>query len=63
VLIGIVAILLLRHRRGRGNDLSTTMKYLHKKNERRHGQRLGNTIKYLQKTTSGAVGIGLCTTT
>jgi hypothetical protein len=50
---------LLRKRRGRGNDLGTSTKYLRKTTTGAAEIGLGTTTKYLR----GAVGIGLGTTT
>jgi hypothetical protein len=52
-------LLLLRQRRGRGNDLGTATKYLRKTTSGAAGIGLGTTIKYLRRTTGAAVGNGL----
>jgi hypothetical protein len=60
--ISRVVLLLLRERRGRGNDLGTTIKYLRKTTSGTTGIGLGTTAKYLLRTTGAAAGSGLGTT-
>jgi hypothetical protein len=60
--ISRVILLLLRQRRGRGNDLGTTIKYLRKTASGAAGIGLGTAINYPRRTKSGAAGSGLGTT-
>jgi hypothetical protein len=50
-----------RQRRGRGNDLSTTIKYLLKTTSGAAGNDLGTTAKYPQPTIGTAAGSALGT--
>jgi hypothetical protein len=59
--ISRVVLLLLRQRRGRGNDLGTTIKNLRKTTSGAAGIGLGATIKYPRRTTGAAAGNGLGT--
>jgi|AntAceMinimDraft_5_1070358.scaffolds.fasta_scaffold270619_1 hypothetical protein len=54
--ISRVVLLLLRQRRGRGNDLGITTKYLRKTTSGAAGIGLGSTIKYPRRTTGAAAG-------
>jgi hypothetical protein len=54
-----VALLLLRQRRGRGNDLGTTIKHLQKTTNGTAGIGLGTTAKDPRRTTGAAAGNGL----
>jgi hypothetical protein len=60
--ISRVVLLLLRQRRGCGNDLGTTIKFLRKTTSGAAGIGLGTTIKYPRRKTSAAAGNGLGTT-
>jgi hypothetical protein len=59
--ISRVALLLLRQRRGRGNDLGTTIKYLRKTTSGAAGNYLSTKIKFPRRTTGAASGNGLGT--
>jgi hypothetical protein len=60
--ISRVVLLLLRQRRGRGNDLGTTIKYLRKTASGAAGINLGTSVKYPRRTMGAAVSSGLGTT-
>jgi hypothetical protein len=53
---------LLRRRRGRGNHLDTTIKYLQKPTSGAVGIGLGTTIKFPRRTTGAVADSGLGTT-
>jgi len=54
--ISRVVLLLLRQRRGRGNDLGTTIEYLQKTTSGGVGIGLGTMIKHPRRTNCAATG-------
>jgi hypothetical protein len=59
--ISRAVLLLLRQRRGRGNDLGTRIKYLQKTTSGAVGIGLGTTIKYPRRRKGATAGNGLGT--
>jgi hypothetical protein len=57
----VFSLLLLRQRRGRGNDLGNKIKYLRKTTSGAADIGVGTTAKYPQRTAGAAAGSGLGT--